>query len=208
MVCPQATPEDKLGEASLSASPDPTAASAYQPSLDYVESHDPLNCPEDIDGHKGARSPEWMLPEIDDNLGNKLRPDLLRISELPCTTARPPQSRHERQCLFTHILEIGFCSDTRCKEKLTTEKQQHVQLTHLLREAGWRVAEPHVLLFNIGGTVFEQTSQSHESVGVTREDAHKCLLKMHTRSALWVDKSVKHRRHHTQHNIALNIGIT
>ena len=99
-------------------------------------------------------------------------------------------------------------------EKLHKKKQQHEQLTRLLREAGWRVVEPHVLLLGIGGTVFEQTLQSLRSFGVTREDAHKCLrnaqsmLKVHTRSALWVDKLVKLRRHHTQHNIALNVGIT
>ena len=124
--CPQSTPEDKLGEAPLSANPDPTAASAYQPSLDYENSHDPLHCPEDIDGHKGARIPKWMLPEIDDDLRNRLRPDILRISGLPCTTARPPQSRHARQRLLIEILEIGFCSDTRWKEKLHKKKQQHV----------------------------------------------------------------------------------
>ena len=100
-----------------------------------------------------------MLPEIYDNLRNRLRPDILRISGLPCTTARPPQSRHERQRLLIEILKIGFCSDTRWKEKLRKKKQQHVQLTNLLREAGWRVAEPHVLLFGIGGTCFEQTLQ-------------------------------------------------
>ena len=134
--CPQLTQEDKLGEAPLSASLDPTAASAYQASLDYEDSLDPLNCPEDIDGHKGARIPKWMLPELDDDLRNKLRPDILRISGLPCTTARPPQSRHERRRLLVEILEIGFCSDTRWKEKLHKKKQQHVQLIHLLREAG------------------------------------------------------------------------
>ena len=206
--CPQAIPEGRLGEAPLSANPDPTAASAYQPSQDYEDSHDPLNCPEDIDGHKGARIPEWMLPEIGDDLRNKLRPDILRISGLPCTTVRTPQSRHERQRLSIHILEIGFCSDTRWEEKLHKKRQQHTQLTHLLREAGWRVVEPHILLFGVGGTVFEQTLQSLRSFGVTREDAHKCLLKIHTRSALWVDKLVKLRRHHAQHNVALNIGIT
>ena len=124
--CPQLTSEDKLGEAPLSANPDPTAASAYQPSLDYEDSHDPLNCREDIDDHKGARIPKWMLPEIDDDLRNRLRPDTLRISGLLCTIARPPQSRHVRPSLLIEILEIGFCSDTRWKEKLHKKKQQHV----------------------------------------------------------------------------------
>ena len=82
-------PKDKLGEAPLSANPDPTAASAYQPSLDYEDSHASLNCTEDIDGHKGARIPKWMLPKIDDDLRNRLRPNILRISTLLCTTARP-----------------------------------------------------------------------------------------------------------------------
>ena len=64
--CPQATQEDRLGEAPLPASSSSTAASAYQSSLDYEDSHDPLHCPEDSAGYKGARIPGWMLPEISD----------------------------------------------------------------------------------------------------------------------------------------------
>ena len=58
------------------------------------------------------------------------------------------------------------------------------------------------------GTSFEETSLRVQSLGVTRKDGHKCLLKTHTRSGLWVGKLVKLRRHHTRHNMALNIGIT
>ena len=93
--------------------------------------------------------------------------------ELQGTTARPPQNRHERRRLFIEILEIGFRSDIRWEEKLHKKMQQHEQLTHLLRKAGWRVAEPHVLLFGTAGTNFERLSQSLRSFGVTREDAHK-----------------------------------
>ena len=56
--CPQATQEDRLGEAPLPASSNSTAASAYQSSLDYEDSHDLLNCPEDIADYKCARIPK------------------------------------------------------------------------------------------------------------------------------------------------------
>ena len=112
------------------ASLDSTAASAHQPSLDYEDFHDPLDCPEDIDGHKGARIPKWMLPELDDNLRNKLRPDILRISGLPCTIARPPQSRHERRHLLIEILKIGFCSDTRWKSSTRRSNNMNSSLAY------------------------------------------------------------------------------
>ena len=93
--------------------------------------------------------------------------------ELQGTTARPPQNCHERQRLLIEILEIGFRSDTRWEEKVHKKMQQHEQLTLLLRKAGWRVAEPHVL-FGTAGTYFERTFQSLRFFGFMHEDTHKC----------------------------------
>ncbi len=83
----------------------------------------------------------------------------------------------------------------------------HAQLVYLLREAGWTVAEPRILIFGVGGTTFQQTDHTLQQLGVTRKAAQACLLKIHTHSVLWVDKLVKLRRHHTTNN-AYNPGVT
>ncbi len=117
---------------------------------------------------------------------------------------RPPS---ERDSLQIEIVEVGYCSDTRWEAKLEEKKLQHAQLVYLLKEAGWKVADPRILLFRVGGTIFQQTDHALQQLGVTRKCAHACLLKIHTLSALWVDKLVKLRRHHTSNN-AYNIGVT
>ena len=52
---------------------DPIVTSADQRSLDYADSYDPLNCPEGIDGHRGARIPERMPPDINQHEQPQMR---------------------------------------------------------------------------------------------------------------------------------------
>ena len=80
--------------------------------------------------------------------------------------------------------------------KLERKNTQHAQLVHLLKEAGWKVAGPRIFLFGVRGTVFKQIDHILRQLGVTSKAAHACLLKMHSHSALWVDRLVKLRRHH------------
>ena len=131
----------------------------------------------------------------------------MRVNGLPFDNVRTPQSPSERGRLQIEIVEVGYCSDTRWEAKFEEKKLQHAQLVYLLREAGWKVAEPRILIFGVGGTIFQQTDHTLQQPGVTRNAAQACLLKIHTHSVLWVDKLVKLRRHHTTNN-AYNIGVT
>ena len=173
----------------------------------HQDSHEVLDCCDDLDGHKGARIPEWMLPDVEIDLRSKLRPDILRVNGLPFDNVRPPQSPSERGSLQIEIVEVGYFPGTRWEAKLEEKELQHAQLVTLLKEAGWKVAEPRILLFGVGGTLFQQTNHTLQQLGVTRKAAHACLLKIHTYSALWADKLVKLRRHHTNNN-AYNIRVT
>ena len=101
-----------------------------------------------------------MLPDMENDLRSKLRPDILRVNGLPFNNVRPPRSPSERGSLQIEIVEVGYCSDTRWEAKLEEKKLQHAQLVHLLREAGWKVAEPRILLFGVGGTIFQDADHT------------------------------------------------
>ena len=154
---------------------------------EHQDTHDVLDCHGDLDGHNGPRIPEWMLPDLENDLRSKLRPDILRVNGLPFDNVRTPQSPSERGRLQIEIVEVGYCSDTRWEAKIEEKKLQHAQLVYLLREAGWKVAEPRILIFGVGGTIFHQTDNTLQQLGVTRKAAQACLLKIHTHSVLWVD---------------------
>ncbi len=79
---------------------------------EHQDTHDMLGCPDNLDGYKGARVPEWMLPDLEHDLRNKLRPDILRVNGLPFDNIRPPQSPLERGNLQIEIVEVGYCSNT------------------------------------------------------------------------------------------------
>ena len=120
---------------------------------EHQGTHDMLDCPDNLDGYKGARVPEWMLPDLEHDLRNKLGPDILRVNGLPFDNIRPPKSPSERGNLQIQIVEVGYSSDTRWETKLEEKELQHAQLVYLLREAGWKIAEPRILLFGVGGTM-------------------------------------------------------
>ena len=155
---------------------------------EHQDSHEVLDCYDGLNGHKGASIQEWMLPNVENDLRSKLRPDIIRINGLPFDNISPPQSPSERGSLLIEIVEVGYCPDTRWEAKLEEKKMQLAQHVNLLREAGWKVAEPRILLFGVGGTIFYQTDHTLQELGVTRKAAHSCLLKIRTHSALllWV----------------------
>ena len=107
---------------------------ASQEHLGIHDSSDVLDS-DDLDGHEGARVPEWMLLDVETDLKNKFRTDIFRVKGLPFYNMRPPQSHSERGSLRIEIVELGFCSDTRWEAKLEEKKRQHAQLARLLQEA-------------------------------------------------------------------------
>ena len=75
---------------------------------------------------------------------------------LPCTTAGPSQTRHELRRLLIKILELGFCSNPNGRK--FSEEATACTAHSLLREAAWRVAEAHVLIFKIAGTLLKRSA--------------------------------------------------
>ena len=66
-----------------------------------------------------------------------------------CTLTPPGRDPGDRICSYIK---------TRWKEKLQTKKQNFVQLTHMLRKAIWRGADPHALILGMAGTARIVTS--------------------------------------------------
>ena len=92
------TPDNEDDEASQS---DGTTEEAQKglssaPSTRYADSANPLNTPEDLDHTLGTRIPKDMLPDIDDDIRMKLRPDILKVKGLQAGTTTFPISKDQR----------------------------------------------------------------------------------------------------------------
>ena len=173
----------------------------------FEDSANPLNTPEDLDQTLGTRIPKEMLPDIDNDIRMKLRPDILRIRGLPAGATNFPISKDQRAGYEVQIIEVGYCADTRYKEKMQAKLSQHAQLVQYLRDAGWRVQDPYIFLFGVAGTIYKKDLTQLQTLGVSSSNAKKTLTKIRINAVQWVDKLVKTRRHFSR-NQPTNVGVT
>ncbi len=116
-----------------------------------------------VDAGKGngdvpTRIPEWLLPDVADELRTRMRPDILVVER---TSVYQDHATHyrtydaeARSTIKVHIIEVGFGPDTRYVEKLESKRHQHDELTEALRQAGWNVQPTRTLLFGVGGSIY------------------------------------------------------
>ncbi len=148
-----------------------------------------------------------MLPDIENDVRTELRPDIPRVKGLSASATNFPNSKDQRAAYEVQIIEVGYCADTRYKEKMQAKRLQHADLVKYLRDAGWKVQDPYIFLFGVAGTTYKNDLTQLQASGVSRRNAKKALTKIHINSVQWVDKLVKTRRHFSR-NQPTNIGVT
>ena len=98
-----------------------------------------------------TRIPPWILPQVDPDTLDSLRPDMLIIQGLSHSKftsirshlespdpsiSRPTLRTLQRSCTI-HIIELGYTSDRSHFSYVTRKRQQHNLLAYFLRDAGW-----------------------------------------------------------------------
>jgi hypothetical protein len=123
----------------------------------------------------------------------KMRPDILFIKGHK-PGGRPPKTRRQRQKCTVQIVEVGYCPDTRWKEKTKEKAEQHATLVRELRRVGWKVEDPYIFTFGVGGTIFQESLMALRRLGVNKRQAESTLRNIHIRTVQWADKLVMTRR--------------
>ena len=101
-----------------------------------------------------TRIPPWMLPSLDNETRNLLRPDILIIQNLKYSdflrtyqhllespiadTRNRTLAALQSHCLV-HIIEVGYTSDASHRDSLQRKRVQHNCLINHLLDAGWRI---------------------------------------------------------------------
>lgn len=143
-------------------------------------------CPEADAASLGAEStrlPRWILPEglVTDHALAKMRPDVLRILELPPNpTAEEIERAVQNKGSYTvQVVEVGYCSDTRWRAKVLEKQEQHAALLQALKEAGWNVDETaYVVVLGACGTVYLSGLQALEKLGLSRKQGTALLQEL------------------------------
>ena len=113
----------------------------------------------------GQLLPSWLLPNLDDKERRHFRPDILYIPNFQPNGWETEQiPTHMKQQLTIYIAEIGYGPDTRYVEKRAEKLAQHTHLLQLLREQGWKVADPCVFVFGVGGTIYKSFHETLHNV--------------------------------------------
>jgi hypothetical protein len=108
------------------------------------------------------RLPEWILPqEITQRLfeaGHGTAPDLIYARGVPDSPSPNPTSFDKKQCTLI-IIEIGFCRDLGCIEKLEEKTSKYAPLLEALRRYWGRV---EFIAFPIGHAGMTLTRTLHQ----------------------------------------------
>jgi ribonuclease HI len=142
------------------------------------------------EGVEGTRLPAWLLPNTTEAARERMRPDMLLLPDFTADTS--PQDINPRNApQGAHIVEVGYCGDTKVHEKRAEKGCQHYQLVSELEKQGWRVTV-HVIPLGHTGIVYTGTRDTLQALGV--EDT-RCIDK--TLSAL-----SRHATEYMQHIIS------
>ena len=127
----------------------------------------------------------------------KMRPDTLRIQGLP---AAPTQEdidlalRHKGLCRV-QVVEVGYCSDTRWRDRVAQKREQHEELITALRAAGWTVEGPHVIVLGVCGAVYASGKEALQKLGFSPTRASALLTELNCLAVQWAhDISCTRRR--------------
>jgi len=112
---------------------------------------------DEIIASQGSRVPDWLLPDIDEEVRKKLRPDLLCFTVPMGFASQDVPALVNQRSSTIYVLEVSFCGDTRYRDRMAVKSTQHQQLVDLLTTKGFHVVYPPPLLFGIGGSLYKET---------------------------------------------------
>ena len=124
----------------------------------------------------------------------KLRPDILLVDKVQLHGKRKyagaAKSTTRRRA---HILEIGYTSESRYKDKVSEKQNQHEQLCSALGHDGYDVEQHNIILGSSGG-IFKDSTAELITLGIDKDCCNKLTRRLHIHSIHWLHTIIKKRR--------------
>jgi hypothetical protein len=123
--------------------------------------------------------PDWLFPadtpqEEKDKLKRKLKPDILLLTR---DGDRQRQNKRAERGTVVRLVEVKYCKDTDRTGQQEKAEVQHEELKRILEEAGHEVKQ-HTILLGVGGTVYKETPEDLEALGVARLRARRLMERL------------------------------
>ena len=124
-------------------------------------------------GVSDNRLPKWLLPGVSSRDRERMRPDMLVVEGLldkhvkSMVFGSHAYRTLKRKCIV-HVLEVGYCAESRHTETLEIKKQQHAELLSALIRDGWTVHNGgiDVVLLGTVGTVFKPFTEIMQTLQI------------------------------------------
>jgi ribonuclease HI len=151
---------------------------------------------EELDAEE-SRIPAWMLPNIPWEIRTKMRPDILvaeNVTQNDFQNGQPSDVQALKARAIIRIVEVGYCMDLSSRAKFEAKAEQHKLLCQYLKNEGWNVVTPEILIFGATGSVFNTAESSLMRLGADRSSAQNTLKTIHVASVTWAHKILIARR--------------
>ena len=124
-------------------------------------------------GVSNNRLPKWLLPRVRNRHRRRMRPDMLVVEGLldadleNIVSGSYAYRAMKRNCII-HVLEVGYCAESRHTEALVIKKQQHAEPLSALSQEGWKVHNNSVdvVLLGTAGTVFKPFTEIMQTLKI------------------------------------------
>lgn len=139
------------------------------------------------------RIPAHILPEVENEMRNSLRPDGLLVANVDQPTS-------ERK---VYIVEVKYAADTNTQNQESNADRQHDQLQEMMHQAGYdpeKIVRANIIL-GVGGTIFKDNITTMGTLGVSKKEAEKTLTKVHRHSIKWLHNIFTYKLAKSKQNI-------
>jgi hypothetical protein len=151
------------------------------------------------------RVPEWVLPNVPQEIRNKMRPDIMHISgvseEPEADELEDIKSRAE-----ISIIEVGFTMDYNYSAKKREKEEQHSILKEELVKEGWRIKWQRNFIIGVGGVLYKDNRDFLEKdLGLDTDDTKRVMNKIQKIAVKGTHQAIRIRRHN-EHNCTSHRG--
>jgi hypothetical protein len=117
----------------------------------------------------GRAIPEGLLP---DSLSQEQKRQIRKCKRPDVLVIKNPRTMGDKE--EVHLVEVKYCRDSDRTQQEGRAEAQHKELVSILESAGRKV-QLHKVLLGVGGTVYKDTVQVLETLGLQRDEALSLL---------------------------------
>jgi hypothetical protein len=147
------------------------------------------------EGGNHKRVPEWVLPNVPQEVRIKMRPDIMHISgvseEPEANELEDIKSRAE-----ISIIEVGFTMDYNYSAKKKEKEDQHSTLKDELVKEGWKIKWQRNFIIGVGGVLYKDNRDFLEKdLGLDSDDTRRVMNKIQRIAVKGTHQAIRIRRH-------------